>query len=124
VSRYPIIGGASTSRTRVVLADDDVLLREGPAGSVKAPPSVVSVGYARQQGLSHRALKNTAGIIIVKELTELVAAAARDASLRERTRVLLTESLEGGWGSAGTNTDAHSWSSRTTEGSASGARYG
>jgi DNA-binding NarL/FixJ family response regulator len=32
VSRYPIIGAVSTSRTRVVLADDDVLLREGLAG--------------------------------------------------------------------------------------------
>jgi DNA-binding NarL/FixJ family response regulator len=31
-SRCPIIGGVSTSRTRVVLADDDVLLREGLAG--------------------------------------------------------------------------------------------
>jgi DNA-binding NarL/FixJ family response regulator len=32
VSRYPIIEAVSTSRTRVVLADDDVLLREGLAG--------------------------------------------------------------------------------------------
>jgi DNA-binding NarL/FixJ family response regulator len=31
-SRYSIIGGVTTSRTRVVLADDDVLLREGLAG--------------------------------------------------------------------------------------------
>src|SRR5258705_1237244 len=35
---------------------------------------------------------------VVKELTEIVAAAAGDSSLRERTWVLLTESLEGGWG--------------------------
>jgi hypothetical protein len=28
VSSYPIIDAVSTSRTRVVLADDDVLLRE------------------------------------------------------------------------------------------------
>jgi DNA-binding NarL/FixJ family response regulator len=32
VSNYPIIDAVSTSRTRVVLADDDVLLREGLAG--------------------------------------------------------------------------------------------
>jgi DNA-binding NarL/FixJ family response regulator len=31
-SRYPIIGGVSANGTRVVLADDDVLLREGLAG--------------------------------------------------------------------------------------------
>jgi len=32
VTSYPIIDSVSTSRTRVVLADDDVLLREGLAG--------------------------------------------------------------------------------------------
>jgi serine/threonine-protein kinase PknK len=32
MSSYPIIHSVSTSRTRVVLADDDVLLREGLAG--------------------------------------------------------------------------------------------
>ena len=44
---------------------------------------------------------------VVQELTEIVAAAARDPSLRERTWVLLTESPEGGWGIAGhANTNA------------------
>jgi phenylpyruvate tautomerase PptA (4-oxalocrotonate tautomerase family) len=45
---------------------------------------------------------------VVKELTEIVAGAADDPSLRERTWVLLTESPEGGWGIAGhpnTNVD-------------------
>ena len=32
MSSYPIIHSVSTSRTRVVLADDHVLLREGLAG--------------------------------------------------------------------------------------------
>jgi phenylpyruvate tautomerase PptA (4-oxalocrotonate tautomerase family) len=42
-----------------------------------------------------------------KELTEIIAAAARDPSLRERTWVLLTESPEGGWGIGGhANTNA------------------
>jgi phenylpyruvate tautomerase PptA (4-oxalocrotonate tautomerase family) len=35
---------------------------------------------------------------VVAELTEIVAAQARDATLAERTWVLLTESPEGGWG--------------------------
>ena len=35
---------------------------------------------------------------VVKELTELVAAAAGDPTLTHRTWVLLTESPEGGWG--------------------------
>jgi phenylpyruvate tautomerase PptA (4-oxalocrotonate tautomerase family) len=38
---------------------------------------------------------------VVKELTEIVAAAAGAPSLVERTWVLLTESPEGGWGVAG-----------------------
>src|SRR5690242_4854659 len=44
---------------------------------------------------------------VVKELTDIVAAAAGDPELRERTWVLLTESPEGGWGIAGhANTNA------------------
>ena len=44
---------------------------------------------------------------VVKELTEIVAAAAGDAGLPDRTWVLLTESPEGGWGIAGhANTNA------------------
>jgi phenylpyruvate tautomerase PptA (4-oxalocrotonate tautomerase family) len=35
---------------------------------------------------------------VVKELTDIVAAAAGDPTLTERTWVLLTESPEGGWG--------------------------
>jgi phenylpyruvate tautomerase PptA (4-oxalocrotonate tautomerase family) len=38
---------------------------------------------------------------VVKELTEIVAAAAGDPARAERTWVLLTESPEGGWGIAG-----------------------
>ena len=38
---------------------------------------------------------------VVKEITEIVAAAAGDPELAERTWVLLTESPEGGWGVAG-----------------------
>ena len=44
---------------------------------------------------------------VVKDLTEIVATAAGDASFTERTWVLLTESPEGGWGIAGhANTNA------------------
>ncbi len=38
---------------------------------------------------------------VVKELTEIVAAAAGDPSYTKRTWVLITESPEGGWGIAG-----------------------
>jgi phenylpyruvate tautomerase PptA (4-oxalocrotonate tautomerase family) len=44
---------------------------------------------------------------VVKELTDIVGAAAGDPSVRDRTWVLLTESPEGGWGIAGhANTNA------------------
>ena len=44
---------------------------------------------------------------VVKELTEIVTAAAGDPSLRDRTWVLITESPEGGWGIDGhANTNA------------------
>jgi phenylpyruvate tautomerase PptA (4-oxalocrotonate tautomerase family) len=44
---------------------------------------------------------------VVEELTEIVANSAGDASLRERTWVLLSESPEGGWGIGGhANTNA------------------
>src|SRR6476646_4562789 len=44
---------------------------------------------------------------VVKELTEIVVAAAGDSSYGERTWVLITESPEGGWGIDGhANTNA------------------
>jgi phenylpyruvate tautomerase PptA (4-oxalocrotonate tautomerase family) len=44
---------------------------------------------------------------VVSELTDIVAAAGGDPTLRERTWVLLTESPEGGWGIGGhANTNA------------------
>ena len=56
---------------------------------------------------------------VVKELTDIVAAAAGDPGLRERTWVLLTESPEGGWGIAGhanTNADIASLARTALEG--------
>jgi phenylpyruvate tautomerase PptA (4-oxalocrotonate tautomerase family) len=38
---------------------------------------------------------------VVKELTDIVAAAAGDPTLAERTWVLITEAPNGGWGIAG-----------------------
>jgi phenylpyruvate tautomerase PptA (4-oxalocrotonate tautomerase family) len=44
---------------------------------------------------------------VVKELTEIVASAAGDPGLADRTWVLITESPEGGWGIGGhANTQA------------------
>jgi phenylpyruvate tautomerase PptA (4-oxalocrotonate tautomerase family) len=44
---------------------------------------------------------------VVKDLTDIVSAAAGDPTLAERTWVLITESPDGGWGIAGhANTNA------------------
>ena len=55
--------------------------------------------YVRVQVLTNaRALDREKQIELVAKLPELVAAAAGDPSLAERTWVLLTEAPEGGWG--------------------------
>jgi phenylpyruvate tautomerase PptA (4-oxalocrotonate tautomerase family) len=55
--------------------------------------------YVRVQVLTNAgALDREKQIAVVGKLTELVAAAAGDPSLTERTWVLLTEAPEGGWG--------------------------
>jgi phenylpyruvate tautomerase PptA (4-oxalocrotonate tautomerase family) len=58
--------------------------------------------YVRVQVLTNAgALDREKQIALVAKLTDLVAAAAGDPSLTERTWVLLTEAPEGGWGLRG-----------------------
>ena len=47
------------------------------------------------------ALDRDKQLAVVSQFTELVATAAGDPSVSERTWVLLTEAVEGGWGLAG-----------------------
>jgi phenylpyruvate tautomerase PptA (4-oxalocrotonate tautomerase family) len=64
--------------------------------------------YVRVQVLTNAgALDRDKQLAAVRRLTDLVATAAGDPSLVERTWVLLTEAPEGGWGIAGhANTNA------------------
>ena len=64
--------------------------------------------YVRVQVLTNAgALDRDKQLAVVRQFTDLVAAAAGDASLTNRTWVLLTEAIEGGWGLAGhANTNA------------------
>jgi phenylpyruvate tautomerase PptA (4-oxalocrotonate tautomerase family) len=58
--------------------------------------------YVRVQVLTNAAaLDRDKQLAVVRQLTDLVAAAAGDPSLAERTWVLLTEAPDGGWGLAG-----------------------
>jgi phenylpyruvate tautomerase PptA (4-oxalocrotonate tautomerase family) len=64
--------------------------------------------YVRVQVLTNAgALDRDKQLAVVRQFTDLVAAAAGDASLSNRTWVLLTEAVEGGWGLEGhANTNA------------------
>jgi phenylpyruvate tautomerase PptA (4-oxalocrotonate tautomerase family) len=58
--------------------------------------------YVRVQVLTnHAALDRDKQLAVVAAFTKLVAAAADDATLPDRTWVLLTEAPDGGWGLAG-----------------------
>jgi phenylpyruvate tautomerase PptA (4-oxalocrotonate tautomerase family) len=65
--------------------------------------------YVRVQVLTNSgALDRQKQLAVVRQLTDIIAAAAGDLTFTERTWVLLTESPEGGWGlngQASTNAD-------------------
>ena len=64
--------------------------------------------YVRVQVLTNAgALDRDKQLAVVRQFTDLIAAAGADPSLTERTWVLLTEAVDGGWGLAGrANTNA------------------
>jgi len=49
-------------------------------------------------GTNAGALDREKQIAVTRQLTDLVAAAAGDPTIADRTWVLLTEAVEGGWG--------------------------
>jgi phenylpyruvate tautomerase PptA (4-oxalocrotonate tautomerase family) len=58
--------------------------------------------YVRVQVLTNAgALDRAKQLAVVRELTDIVTAAAGDPGLADRTWVLLTEAVPGGWGLAG-----------------------
>jgi phenylpyruvate tautomerase PptA (4-oxalocrotonate tautomerase family) len=81
------------------------MFRKNTAGFVHDLPATALANvdgdstYVRVQVLTNAgALDREKQIALVGKLTELIAAAAGDPSLSERTWVLLTEAPEGGWG--------------------------
>ena len=58
--------------------------------------------YVRVQVLTNAgALDRDKQLAVVRTFTDLIAEAASDPSLQERTWVLLTEAIDGGWGLGG-----------------------
>ena len=93
---------------------DIPMFRQNTAGFVHDLPSGAlsnvngDGNYVRVQVLTNAgALDRHKQLAVVQQFTDLVAAAAGDPSLADRTWVLLTEAVEGGWGLAGhANTNA------------------
>jgi len=72
-------------------------VHELPAGALSNVDGDSS--YVRVQVLTNAgALDRDKQLAVVSKLTEIVAAAAGDPALADRTWVLLTEAPEGGWG--------------------------
>jgi phenylpyruvate tautomerase PptA (4-oxalocrotonate tautomerase family) len=71
-----------------------------------AGPAISNVdgdsGYVRVQVLTNAgALDRDKQLAVVSQFTQLVTTASADPSLSERTWVLLTEAIDGGWGLGG-----------------------
>ena len=72
-------------------------VHELPAGAIANVNG--ESNYVRVQVLTNAgALDRDKQIAVVRQLTDLVATAAGDPTLNERTWVLLTEAVQGGWG--------------------------
>ena len=95
----------ATTLMKIEGVPDIPMFRKNTAGFIHdLPPGALSNvegdgNYVRVQVLTNAgALDREKQLAVVRQFTELVAAAAGDASLSSRTWVLLTEAAEGGWG--------------------------
>jgi phenylpyruvate tautomerase PptA (4-oxalocrotonate tautomerase family) len=69
-------------------------LDSGSLGNAKGESNYVRIAVLTPVGVLDRDKK----LGVVKEMTEIVAAAAGDPTLAERTWVLISEAPDGGWG--------------------------
>jgi phenylpyruvate tautomerase PptA (4-oxalocrotonate tautomerase family) len=101
---------ADLARTLMTIegVPDIPMFRKNTAGFVHEMdgPAISNVdgdsGYVRVQVLTNAgALDRDKQLAVVSQFTDLVATAAGDPSLVDRTWVLLTEAVEGGWGLGG-----------------------
>src|SRR3984885_14743630 len=101
---------AALARTVMTIGGvpDIPMFRQNTAGFVHEMdgPALSNVdgesSYVRVQVLTNAgALDRDKQLAVVSQFTDLVAAAADDPTLSDRTWVLLTEAVEGGWGLSG-----------------------
>ena len=109
---------ADLARTLMTIegVPDIPMFRQNTAGFIHEMdgPAISNVngdsGYVRVQVLTNAgALDRDKQLAVVSQFTDLVATAAGDPSLSERTWVLLTEAVEGGWGLRATPIQTRSW---------------
>ena len=96
---------AAATVMKVEGVPDIPMFRKNTSGFVHELPesSLANVdgdnNYVRVQVLTNKgALDRDKQLAVVAELTNLVASAAGDDALKDRTWVLLTEAADGGWG--------------------------
>jgi len=96
---------AAAAVKRVEGVPDIPMFRKNTAGFVHELPesSLANVdgdsNYVRVQVITNKgALDRDKQLAVVTELTDLVCTAAGDETLKDRTWVLLSEAVEGGWG--------------------------
>jgi phenylpyruvate tautomerase PptA (4-oxalocrotonate tautomerase family) len=101
---------ADLARTLMTIegVPDIPMFRQNTAGFVHEMegPAISNVdgqsSYVRVQVLTNAgALDRDKQLAVVSQFTDLVATAADDPTLSDRTWVLLTEAVEGGWGLSG-----------------------
>ena len=101
---------ADLARTLMVIegVPDIPMFRQNTAAFIHemSGPAISNVagdgGYVRVQVLTNAgALDREKQLAVVGQFTDLVATAAGDPALAERTWVLLTEAVDGGWGLGG-----------------------
>lgn len=106
--RHRLAQDLATTLMEIEKVPNIPMFRQNTAGFVHelADGSLSNVdgdgGYVRVQVLTNAgALDRDQQLAVVSRFTELIAAAAGDPSLVERTWVLLTEAVPGGWGLGG-----------------------
>jgi phenylpyruvate tautomerase PptA (4-oxalocrotonate tautomerase family) len=103
--RKALAKNLATAVMRWEKVPDLALFRDNTAAFIHDLPADASSNVAGDSNYVRVQVLTPVGVLdrdkqlgVVKELTDIVAAAAADPTLRERTWVLITESPEGGWG--------------------------
>src|SRR5580704_18775809 len=107
-SKHQLAADLAGTLMRIEQVPDIPMFRQNTAAFIHDLPadSLSNVdgdsGYVRVQVLTNAgALDRDKQLAVVGQFTDLVASAAEDPSLSDRTWVLLTEAVEGGWGLSG-----------------------